>query len=340
MQGAVAFKGGLSVPRRAKPEASVSYGSDEVDEIEGRAGAAGRWEVGAPPGEWPSSASVRSSARRTTNASKASDCSFMSLQTEYEFPSHGQDLLLGAMHYNTSAMPRPYGMQLNAGAATGLQSVPQGGFFAPQRALAGENSFSPKDQFIDTLFTEDVYGAIPTQNVDVPWVHSAVASTSAAGLPDLASQKTTVMLRNLPDGFSREEVMDILKAEGFGNRVDFIYVPMNFRNKASFGYAFVNLVSPEAAEKCRERFEGFKAWPRQSEKICEVSWSDMHQGLEAHVDRYRNSPVMHESVPDEFKPAVFANGMRVAFPPATKALRPPRVRRPQADQDDADEVAL
>eukprot|EP00927_Polykrikos_kofoidii_P014630 TRINITY_DN1643_c0_g1_i1.p1 TRINITY_DN1643_c0_g1~~TRINITY_DN1643_c0_g1_i1.p1 ORF type:complete len:790 (-),score=157.77 TRINITY_DN1643_c0_g1_i1:270-2531(-) len=165
----------------------------------------------------------------------------------------------------------------------------------------------------------------------------ASAAEEEAGLPEKSDQvgseggdvpRTTVMLRNLPEGFSRDMVTDMLTSEGFGTQVDFVYVPMNFRNKASFGYTFVNLVSPEAADACRERFEGYKLWPIPSDKVCEVSWSGMHQGLEAHIERYRNSPVMHESVPDEFKPAIFDGGVRGVFPPPTKALRPPRVRRP------------
>ena len=31
---------------------------------------------------------------------------------------------------------------------------------------------------------------------------------------------------------------------------------------------------------------------------------------EAHVERYKNSPVMHKSVPDEYKPVIFADGVR------------------------------
>ena len=33
-----------------------------------------------------------------------------------------------------------------------------------------------------------------------------------------------------------------------------------------------------------------------------MNWSHPYQGLDAHIERYRNSPVMHEDVPDEYKP--------------------------------------
>ena len=30
-------------------------------------------------------------------------------------------------------------------------------------------------------------------------------------------------------------------------------------------------------------------------QVCQVGWSGPHQGFLAHVERYRNSPVMHKS---------------------------------------------
>lgn len=144
--------------------------------------------------------------------------------------------------------------------------------------------------------------------------------------------RTTVMLRNLPEGFTREMLTAMLNDQGFTNVYDFIYMPMNFRTRASFGYAFVNLVCPDDAERCHEKLEGFIRWHVPTDKICEVSWSDMHQGLAAHVERYRNSPVMHESVPDEYKPVMYSCGVRVTFPPPTKKLRVPRIRR-SSDSD-------
>merc|ERR1711998_616565 len=73
-------------------------------------------------------------------------------------------------------------------------------------------------------------------------------------------------------------------------------------------------------------FDGFAAWNMPSPKVCRVSWSNPHQGLEEHVIRYKNSPLMHEEVPDECRPILLQNGFRIEFPPATKSLRAPRLR--------------
>merc|ERR1712217_475092 len=111
-----------------------------------------------------------------------------------------------------------------------------------------------------------------------------------------------------------------------GGLYDFIYLPTNFRTWTSFGYAFVNFRSQDDAQFSLTFFQGFTAWGCPTGKLCEASWSDMHQGLFSHIQRYRNSPVMHETVPDSYKPAVYMGGVRVAFPPPTKILKVPRIR--------------
>lgn len=138
--------------------------------------------------------------------------------------------------------------------------------------------------------------------------------------------------------YSRDMLVALMNRYGFEASFDFVYIPINFRTQAMFGYAFVNFVDELKALRARRIFEGFTEWGVETDKVCEVSWSDMHQGLLAHVNRYRSSPVMHESVPDEYKPAVYSQGQRVAFPAPTKRIRVPRIRRaPEGGEDDAGE---
>merc|ERR1711916_258740 len=49
-------------------------------------------------------------------------------------------------------------------------------------------------------------------------------------------------------------------------------------------------------------------------------------GVEDNIERYRNSPVMHEAVPAQYKPLLFDGGVPVAFPAPTKSIRFPRLR--------------
>merc|ERR1712032_617872 len=142
--------------------------------------------------------------------------------------------------------------------------------------------------------------------------------------------RTTLMFRNLPNNYNRSTLWQMLDSEGFKATYNLVYLPTDFRNFAGFGYAFVNFVSHEDAKKAKSSFQGFARWRVPSRKTCDVVWSGPVQGLQAHTERYRNSPVMHDSVPDEYKPVVFVNGIRVPFPPPTKRIRPPRVRQPIA----------
>mmetsp|Transcript_86095 Transcript_86095/g.135180 ORF Transcript_86095/g.135180 Transcript_86095/m.135180 type:complete len:309 (-) Transcript_86095:193-1119(-) len=139
--------------------------------------------------------------------------------------------------------------------------------------------------------------------------------------------RTTVMLRNIPNNYSREMLLDIFRKHGFHKSIDLIYLPIDFQTEVGLGYAFINLISEEEVGKFQDRFQGFTDWSVVSQKVCEVSWSEPLQGLQAHIDRYRNSPVMHESVPDEYRPVLFKEGVRIDFPAPTKRIRAPRFRR-------------
>lgn len=143
---------------------------------------------------------------------------------------------------------------------------------------------------------------------------------------DFSDQYTTVMLRNLPNKYTRAMLLDMLNTEGFYSKFSFVYLPIDFKTHAGLGYAFVDLTSPSEAQRLRQHFEGFSRWVLTSDKVCTVSWSHPEQqGHAAHVERYRNSPVMHDSVPEDWKPALFVNGRHVPFPVPTRKIRPPRL---------------
>jgi len=137
-------------------------------------------------------------------------------------------------------------------------------------------------------------------------------------------ERTTLMLRNIPNDYTRDMLCELLDSQGFASRYDFMYVPIDFKRMAGLGYAFVNCTSQVAAEEMIAKIHGFRNWRFNSAKVCEVVWGEPLQGLQAHIDRYRNSPVMHGSVPDGCKPALFENGVRCPFPTPTKRIRLPR----------------
>lgn len=155
------------------------------------------------------------------------------------------------------------------------------------------------------------------------------AQAEGADAAEFAGPMTTVMLRNLPNRYTRDNLIQMLNNEGFAGKYTFVYVPIDFKTHIGLGYAFVDLESPEQAHRLREHFEGFHNWMVPCDKICAVGWSHpQQQGLQAHIDRYRNSPVMHPVVDDSWKPVIFNKGVQVPFPPPTRRLRAPTIKSP------------
>jgi hypothetical protein len=154
----------------------------------------------------------------------------------------------------------------------------------------------------------------------------AIGAQAESSTTSEVAEQTTIMLRNLPMKITRSMLLDLLDAEGFKGRYDFVYLPSNFETSWAFGYAFVNFVSEGNAELACDHFQGFKKWNIEGqEEVCETSWSNPYQGLAANVERYRNSPVMHESVEDKHKPIVLVGGLRQEFPAPTTVIKAPRV---------------
>jgi len=147
-------------------------------------------------------------------------------------------------------------------------------------------------------------------------------SDDVSSVCDEDDDRTTVMLSRVPTDMTRDKLQVLLESEGFFGLFDFLYLPVDLRSLQSYGFAFVNLSSHECAERFRYHFQGFQICMSTWEAI----WSDKEQGLSSHVDRYRNSPVMHANVSDEARPLTFHSGERVAFPAPTKKIKSPRVR--------------
>lgn len=149
------------------------------------------------------------------------------------------------------------------------------------------------------------------------------SSPSSGAAP---AARTTLMFRNLPECFSRSRLEELLNQEGFRGSYDFLYTPGDHATGICCGYAFVNLVTEQAAQRFEEHFQGFSDWPEATLRRGFVQASEAVQGLEEQIERYRNSPVMHPSVHDDARPAIYRGGVRATFPSPTVPLVPPRAR--------------
>jgi hypothetical protein len=159
-----------------------------------------------------------------------------------------------------------------------------------------------------------------------PTSFSSSCDESLADTP--LDQCTTLMLSGLPPEYTRLKIVQTLCQEGFVHMYDFVFVPMDLRTRTGNGFALVNFRSNSDACRALVHFDGFTRWSVEGSQACEASWSKFLQGTEALIERHRNSPIMHEAVPDVYKPAMYdSSGNEVAFPEPTKRIRMPRLRR-------------
>jgi len=153
----------------------------------------------------------------------------------------------------------------------------------------------------------------------------AKASNKSKAITSSRDTRTSVMLRNLPRAMCLEGLINLLNKHGFHQEYTFAYVPVDMHSFSSLGYAFVDCISPDVVSRLWSCFDGLQDWLIPGEKACQVCWSD-DQGLADHIARWRNSPIMHQSMQDCIRPAMFENGVRIAFPAPTKTIRAPRLR--------------
>jgi hypothetical protein len=142
---------------------------------------------------------------------------------------------------------------------------------------------------------------------------------SAPGIPQLATdanQFTTLFIGNLPNGTTRDDLINVMNEKGFEGDFDFIYLPPT---RKRIRYAFVNLLSDELTHRFIDAFNGFTQWPVGCRKGCTVTWAAV-QGLNANIDRYRNSSVMRDCIHDSFKPVLFVGKKRAPFPEPTTSV--------------------
>ncbi|URD82877.1 hypothetical protein MUK42_02097 [Musa troglodytarum] len=140
--------------------------------------------------------------------------------------------------------------------------------------------------------------------------------------------KTTVMIKNLPNKFTKEKLLGILDQHcheenqkmmeegnekpvelGKGNNssttlseFDFLYLPIDFKTGNNMGYAFVNFTSAVAAWRLYSSLQNYDWKPHGSRKICVVTYARI-QGLPALQKHFKNSTFVCHS--DDFLPVRF-----------------------------------
>lgn len=200
---------------------------------------------------------------------------------------------------------------------------------------AGEKLFEDPGSAASTWFSEssDSESARASTLADID--QTSAASQEDVDLTSIAAEeedaRTTLIFHALPSYFNRAWLESLLCAEGFSQAYDFVYVPVSFRKSSgwcpvSLNYAIVNFRSAGLATSALAKFQD---WELEGQRLA-LEWCDSHQGQGALIQRYRNSAVMHGSIAECFKPAIFEGGVRVSFPAPTEEVRQPKFLAPQA----------
>ena len=84
---------------------------------------------------------------------------------------------------------------------------------------------------------------------------------------------------------------------------DFLYLPIDFRNKCNLGYAFINMISPQGVLDLHNNFRG-ESWKRsRSEKKADITWGRL-QGKKALIEHFHASSFL-KRIPNECRPISF-----------------------------------
>jgi hypothetical protein len=142
---------------------------------------------------------------------------------------------------------------------------------------------------------------------------------------------TTMIIRNVVGHCTRDMLIAFMDEHGFKGKYNLLYLPRCFASQRCFHYAFVNFVSEEVAVDFQACLHGYGDTELFGENVADISLSQC-QGLEANIAKYRNSSVMHHSVPNECRPLLFQNGHVVPFPKPTKRIKEDRRARRGAEE--------
>mmetsp|Transcript_33906 Transcript_33906/g.76236 ORF Transcript_33906/g.76236 Transcript_33906/m.76236 type:complete len:247 (+) Transcript_33906:106-846(+) len=142
-------------------------------------------------------------------------------------------------------------------------------------------------------------------------------SLDVASVRDGSDRRTSLMVRNIPNKYTQSMLLAEFAGLGHGpDKMDFFYLPIDFKNRCNRGYAFVNFVETSDIVPFVTEYNDRK-WRRfNSEKVCSITYARI-QGKAAMVRRFENSALMEKE--EAYRPRVFVSsgerkGEAEAFP--------------------------
>ncbi|XP_052205266.1 protein MEI2-like 4 isoform X2 [Diospyros lotus] len=150
--------------------------------------------------------------------------------------------------------------------------------------------------------------------------------------------RTTLMIKNIPNKYTSKMLLAAIDERHRGT-YDFIYLPIDFKNKCNVGYAFINMTDPSLIIPFYQAFNG-KKWEKfNSEKVASLAYARI-QGKAALIAHFQNSSLMNED--KRCRPILFNTdgpnaGDQVPFPMGVNVRSRPSKTRAIASEDNHQE---
>lgn len=155
---------------------------------------------------------------------------------------------------------------------------------------------------------------------------SASSSSSRVEVQD-PGEVTTLMIRHIPNMYTRSMLVEELESLGLGGLYDFLYLPIDTSTQWNVGYAFVNFIAAVSATKCVSAMTDyvFRCFEHNSGKVTQVAVAHI-QGLERNLEHYSNTAVQCVGSQDN-RPLVLAEGHLGPLETTSRGSGPRRRRR-------------
>ncbi|KAK9050888.1 hypothetical protein SSX86_027513 [Deinandra increscens subsp. villosa] len=153
-------------------------------------------------------------------------------------------------------------------------------------------------------------------------------------------RRTTLMIKNIPNKYTSKMLLAAID-ECHRGTYDFIYLPIDFKNKCNVGYAFINMTEPSLIIPFYQAFNG-KKWEKfNSEKVAFIAYARI-QGKAALIAHFQNSSLMNED--KRCRPILFHTdgpnaGDQVPFPMGVNVRSRVNKNRNNTNEEGSQDVA-
>uniref|UniRef100_A0A6T9HNP2 RRM domain-containing protein n=1 Tax=Noctiluca scintillans TaxID=2966 RepID=A0A6T9HNP2_NOCSC len=128
----------------------------------------------------------------------------------------------------------------------------------------------------------------------------------------------TLMIRNLPRGYSAETLLTELGHSCDVASCNMVHLPWHSRRASNIGYAFVNFADTEAAQRCQLVMSGRRWRLAEKKRVCRVVSAHV-QGISANLAQYVFS-AEKVCLEPPYAPIVFVKGHPVDLAAAVHAF--------------------